>query len=185
MFPASTALARRSVLAISAAGVFGLVLLAVGTRQALPSAEAQEPVSLAPAGSTGAQARAPIGAIPTARAVLGPAAVVPLAQEPPAKLVVDPPLPDELVNGVAIIQFRTENARILAVYGPAAVAVSPRVGHLHVTVDDAPWHWAHSSTEPVIVAPLPAGPHKILIELADGNHTVLASEVVQFDVPRR
>jgi hypothetical protein len=111
--------------------------------------------------------------------------VVPLAQESPAKIVVDPPLPDELAKGVAIVQFRTENARILPVYGPAAVNVSPRVAHLHVTVDDAPWHWAHSSTEPVIVAPLPPGPHKILIELADANHTVLASEAVKFDVPRR
>jgi hypothetical protein len=124
-------------------------------------------------------------AVSTAREVVGTAAVVPLAQEPPAKIVVDPPLPEELAKGVAIVQFRTENARIMPVYGPAAVKVSPRVGHLHVTVDDVPWHWAHSSTEPVIVAPLPPGPHKILIELADANHKVLASEVVKFDVPRQ
>jgi hypothetical protein len=63
--------------------------------------------------------------------------------------------------------------------------VSPRLGHLHVTGDEAPWHWAHTSNDPVIVAPLPPGPHKILIELADADHRVLASEIVKFDVPRR
>ena len=171
MFTASTALTRRNILAASAVAVVGLVVLA-GFGRALPPSGAQEPVTSPPA-------------VPTAREVVGPAAVVPLAQEPPAKIVVDPPLPDELAKGVAIIQFRTENVRIMPVYGPAAVAVSPRVGHLHVTVDDAPWHWAHASTEPVIVAPLPPGPHKILIELADANHKVLASEVVKFEVPRR
>ena len=70
-------------------------------------------------------------------------------------------------------------------FGPAAVNVSPRLGHLHVTVDDAHWHWAHTSNDPVIVAPPPPGPHKILIELADADHQVLASEAVKFDVPRR
>jgi putative membrane protein len=36
----------------------------------------------------------------------------------------------------------------------------------------------------VIVAPLPPGPHQILIELADADHNVLAKEVVKFEVPR-
>jgi hypothetical protein len=44
---------------------------------------------------------------------------------------------------------------------------------------------AHTSNDPVIVAPLPPGPHNILIELADTNHNVLAKEVVNFEVPRR
>ena len=165
MFTALTAFARRNVLTASAAAGIGLAALA-GFGM-LPTSNAKDPA-----------------AVPTAREFVGPAAVVPLAQEPPAKLVVDPPLPGELAKGVAIVQFRTENARILPVYGPAAVTVSPRVGHLHVTVDDNPWHWAHSSGEPVIVAPLPPGPHKILLELADANHKVLASETVKFDVPR-
>lgn len=73
----------------------------------------------------------------------------------------------------------------MPVFGPAAANVSPRIGHLHVTLDDAPWHWAHTSNDPVIVAPLPPGPHNILIELADANHNVLAKEVVKFEVPRR
>ena len=53
-----------------------------------------------------------------------------------------------------------------------------------MTLDDAPWHWAHTSNDPLIVADLPPGPHKILIELADANHKVLAKEVVRFEVPR-
>lgn len=175
MFTASTVLSRRNILATAAAGAFGLFVVAAGFGRTLPSAAGQYPVS--PTSN--------MGAALTAREVVGPAAVVPLTQEPPAKIVVDSPLPGELAKGVAIVQFRTENARILPVYGPAALGVSPRVAHLHVTVDDAPWHWAHSSTETVIVAPLPPGPHKILIELADANHTVLASETVKFDVPRQ
>lgn len=165
MFTAFMAVTRRNILA-----TLGVSLVALAGFGVLSPSDAKDPSP---------------PTVPTARAIVGPAAVVPLTQEPPAKIVVDPPLPDELAKGVAIIQFRTENARIMPVYGPAAVAVSPRVGHLHVTVDDAPWHWAHSSTEPVIVAPLPPGPHKILIELADANHKVLASEAVKFEVPRR
>jgi len=69
------------------------------------------------------------------------------------------------------------------VFGPEALAVSPRIGHLHVTLDDAPWHWADTSGHPLIVADLPAGPHKILIELADANHQQLARSVVEFEVP--
>lgn len=105
------------------------------------------------------------------------------AEEPAAKLVVDPPLPGPLTKGVAIIKYRTENLQIAPVFGPAAVAVSPRLGHLHITVDNSPWHWANTSGEPVIVAELAKGPHQVLFELADANHEVLAREVVKFDVP--
>jgi hypothetical protein len=47
------------------------------------------------------------------------------------------------------------------------------------TLDAAAWHWAHTSGDPVIVAPLTSGPHKLLIELADADHKVLAQEVVK------
>ena len=61
----------------------------------------------------------------------------------------------------------------------------PRIGHLHVTVDDSPWHWADVSGQPIVVAPLTPGPHKVLIELAGANHRVIDSQTVKFDVPRR
>ena len=38
-----------------------------------------------------------------------------------------------------------ENMRIAPVFGPGALSVSPRVGHIHVTVDEAPWRWADAS----------------------------------------
>jgi Family of unknown function (DUF6130) len=31
------------------------------------------------------------------------------------------------------------------VFGEAALKVSPRLGHLHITVDDLPWLWADAS----------------------------------------
>jgi hypothetical protein len=182
MFARSIVATQRNLfLAASAAAVFGLVLLAGGSGLALPSAEVQDPGS-PPAAKPAAT---PQDKVPTAREILGPSFTVPLAQQPPAKLIIDPPLPDELAKGVAVMQYRTENLRILPVLGPAALAVSPRIGHLHVRLDDAPWGWAHTSGQELIVAGLPPGPHKILIGLADANHKVLAQGVVKVEVPRR
>jgi len=113
-----------------------------------------------------------------------PAAVVPLQSEEPApKLVVYPALAAPLARGVVIVQYRTENARIIPVFGQAAVEVSPRVGHLHVTVDERPGTWAHTSGDPIIVMGLAPGPHTMRIELADPNHRILASETLAVTVP--
>jgi hypothetical protein len=106
-------------------------------------------------------------------------------EQPPAKLVVDPPVPDLLAKGLVAIQYRTENIRILPVFGPDALKVSPRIGHMHITVDDIPLVWGNTSGEPVIINSLPAGPHKIGIALTDANHKVVAQEAVKFEVPRR
>ena len=100
----------------------------------------------------------------TARDIREPAAVVPLASEPAPRIVIDPPLADPLDQGRVVIQYRADNLRIVSVFGPAALEVSPRIGHIYVTVDDAPWHWAGASGEPVILNGFPAGPHKVLIE---------------------
>lgn len=120
----------------------------------------------------------------TAKDVLGPAAVVPLTeQQPPAKIIVDPPLAGPLSRGYVFIQYRAENLRIVPVFGPNALDVSPRIGHIHVTVDDAPWHWADASGDPLILVGLPAGPHKVEIILADANHQPLDRAVIEFAVP--
>jgi hypothetical protein len=162
MFTTSTFKTRRSILTASAvAGVAALVLFATSGGQALPSADARDP-------------------IPTIEEVKSVT-----AEQSPAKLIAEPPKAEPLAAGVAIFQFRTENVQIVPVFGPAAATVSPRLGHLHVTLDDATWHWAHTSNDPLIVAPLSPGPHKILIELADADHKVLAKEVVKFEVPRQ
>ena len=68
--------------------------------------------------------------------------VVPIDNEPTPRLIVEPPLPGPLAQGVVLIPYRVENVRILPVAGPAARNVSPRVGDLHITVDDLPWLWA-------------------------------------------
>ena len=119
----------------------------------------------------------------TARDIRGPAPGVPLASEPPAKIVIDPPLADSLTHGRVVIQYRAENLRIVPVFGPNALDVSPRIGHIHVTVDDAAWRWADASGEQLIINGLPAGPHKVLIELVNANHQTLDQGVVSFVVP--
>ena len=122
----------------------------------------------------------------TAREVRGPAGVAPLAlEESAARVVVDPPIPDWLAQGRVVIQYRTENLRIVQVFGPAALDVSPRIGHLHVTVDEAPWHWVDASGEPLTIVGLAPGPHSVLIELADANHKILDKNVVEFMIPAR
>ena len=71
----------------------------------------------------------------TAKDTCRPTPVIPLtSKEPPAKIVTYPPLAEPLASrGVAIIQYCTENLHLVPVFGPNALAVSPRVGHIHVT----------------------------------------------------
>ena len=115
----------------------------------------------------------------------GPTAVIPLAgEEPPAKIITYPPLAEPLASrGVAIIQYCTQNLHLVPVFGANALTVSPRVGHLHVTVDDSSWVWADASGNPIILMGLLPGPHKVLIELADANHRILDRSLVTFVVP--
>jgi hypothetical protein len=107
--------------------------------------------------------------------------------EPPAKLIVDPPIPEQLAQGRVFIQYRTENLRILAVFGNAALAVSPRVGHLHYFVDGQSWPIVDTSGETVVLVGLPPGSHKVRFELADATHKAIpgASQVVEFTVPQK
>ncbi len=109
---------------------------------------------------------------------------VQIENEPPAELFVDQPLQGPLARGAVIIPYRTKHFRILPVFGTNAVGVSPRTGHLHVSVDDLPWRWADAGGNgAVVVNGLPAGPHKILIELATPVHGVLTGKTVSFVIP--
>lgn len=116
-----------------------------------------------------------------------PAAVIPLASsEPPAKIVIDPPLPDPLAfRGVVIIQYCALNLHFVPVFGPDALAVSPRIGHIHVSVDDAPWVFAMAGGDPIILQGLPPGPHKVHIDLVDANRHPLDHGDVSFVVPEK
>ena len=53
-----------------------------------------------------------------------------------------------------------------------------------MTVDDAAWRWADASGEQLIINGLPAGPHKVLVELADPTHTVIDSKTVDLVIAR-
>ena len=134
--------------------------------------------------STGAHAKAATG---TAKEVRGATPYIELKNEPAPKLIVDQPLPDLLAQGVVWIQWRAENVHILPVFGKGALSASPRIGHLHVHVDDLPWWWADpSNVNTIDLAGMPPGPHKILIELVDANHEVFPgqSQTVTFTVAK-
>ena len=125
----------------------------------------------------------------SARDVRGPTPYLAIENEPPPKLIVDPPLAAGLPQGIVWIQYRVENVRILQVFGSSAVNISPRVGHLHIRVDDLPWLWADASDNNTVdIAGLPPGQHKVKIELVDANHNVFSgcascSQTVTFTIP--
>jgi len=122
----------------------------------------------------------------SAKQVRGVTPYVEIKNEPPPKLIVDPPLPEGLALGLVWIQYRVENMRILPVFGEGATNVSPRVGHLHVTVDDLSWWWADASDNNTIdIAGLPVGQHKVRIELVDANHRIVPGQTktVSFKLP--
>ena len=119
----------------------------------------------------------------SARAIRGPTPLIAVDNEPAPVLIVDPPLAEPLSRGQVFIQYRTENLRIMPVFGEGALRVSPRIGHIHVTVDDAAWHFVDASGETLIVVGLKPGPHTILLELADPTHKVIAANTVRFEVP--
>jgi len=111
-----------------------------------------------------------------------PAIAKPVSQERP-QLIVSSPLAEALARGLLVVQYRAENLRIVPVYGAGALEVIPRVGHVHVTLDDAHWHWVDASGE-LIIQSLTPGPHTLLIELADPTHRVIDSRTVRFEIPR-
>jgi hypothetical protein len=115
----------------------------------------------------------------SARETRGASPYVAIENEPAPKLIVDPPLPQGLAQGIFWAQYRVENVRIAPVFGAGALQVSPRVGHLHINVDDLPWLWADASDNNTIdIAGLPTGQHKVKIELVDANHNPFPGQVV-------
>jgi hypothetical protein len=127
------------------------------------------------------------GASPSAREVRGASPYVAIENEPAPKLFVDPPLAAGLSQGVFWAQYRVENLRIAPVFGAGALQASPRIGHLHITVDELPWWWADASDNNTVdIAGLPPGPHKVTITLVDANHNPIPGQaaILQFTVPK-
>jgi hypothetical protein len=115
---------------------------------------------------------------------LAQSTVVPLDNEPAPKLTVEAPLPGPLAQNVVYIPYRVENLLIMPLGGSAACNLSPRVGHLHITVDDLPWSWAdYGQSSTLIPVGLQRGPHKVLIEVVDPEGVVFTKQAVLFDAP--
>jgi Family of unknown function (DUF6130) len=115
---------------------------------------------------------------------LAQSTVVPIGDEPAPKLVVEAPLAGPLARGVVFIPYRVENLRILPLGGATASKVSPRVGHLHITLDDLPWFWAdYGQSNTIILGGLPRGQHKVLIEVVDPEGNVFTGQAVTFYSP--
>jgi hypothetical protein len=122
----------------------------------------------------------------TAREIRGASPYVAIENEPAPRLIVDDPLPEGLALGVFWAQYQVENLHIAPVFGAGAVHASPRVGHLHVIVDDLPWWWADASDNNTVdIANLPPGPHKVKIQLVNANHEVFAGQTrtLAFTIP--
>lgn len=122
----------------------------------------------------------------SAKEIRGASPYIAVENEPAPKLIVDPPIPEGLAKGIFWAQFRVENVRILPVFGAGAVQASPRIGHLHITVDDLPWWWADASDNNTIdIAGLPPGEHRVKIALVDPDHNVFPGQVttLTFTVP--
>jgi hypothetical protein len=160
----------------------GIVVFATVMVLALVSASARRAGSQ---GSTGSEVKA---SVPSARDIRGASPYIEIKDEPAPRLIVDPPLPDLLDQGVVWIQWRAENVHILPVFGKGALNASPRIGHLHVHVDDLPWWWADpSNVNTIDLAGMPPGPHKVKLELVNANHEVFPgqSKTVTFTVGKR
>jgi|ERR1700741_649239 len=115
---------------------------------------------------------------------LAQSTVVDVANEPAVSLTVLPPLPGPLAKNVVFIPYRLENLRIVPVGGAAAGQISPRVGHLHIQLDDQPWQWAdYGGSNTIILVGLPRGEHKVRIEAVDPEGKPFTAQTVTFTVP--
>jgi hypothetical protein len=144
-------------------------------------------IACLPRTSPGADAdHAAAQSAPSALEIRGATPYFEIKDEPPAKLIVDEPLPDPLALGVVSIQWRVENVQIVPVFGKAALSASPRVGHLHVNVDDLPWVWADAgNVNTITLAGMPPGQHKVRIDLSNATHEIFPgqSRTVTFTIP--
>ena len=110
--------------------------------------------------------------------------VVNVDNEPAVSLTVLPPLPGPLARGVVFIPYRLENLRIVPVGGAAAGQISPRVGHLHLQLDDLPWQWAdYGASNTIILVGMPRGEHKLRVEAVDPEGKPFIARTVTFTVP--
>ncbi|WP_152681620.1 DUF6130 family protein [Chromobacterium subtsugae] len=107
------------------------------------------------------------------------------ADAPAPKLVIESPVDGQAVGNALIVRFHAEQIRLAPRYAPAGEPVPAAlrgVGHLHVYLDGAAWHWVHATPDPLVLVGLPPGPHQIHLELAAPNHQPLDARQVSFSV---
>lgn len=103
------------------------------------------------------------------------------------KLILSEPRADVLKDGYVYLPFRVENMTILPLYteihGEEATKLKPKIGHLHVMVDDNKWNWIHALTDAIYFGPLSPGAHKVRLELVDAAHSVIEVQTIEVVVP--
>jgi uncharacterized protein DUF6130 len=73
----------------------------------------------------------------TAKDVKGATPLVAVQNEAPAKLIADPPIPEQLALGRVFIQYRTENLRIRRNGGPGRIEAGSAHGQAGIGGRDA------------------------------------------------
>lgn len=94
---------------------------------------------------------------------------------------------DVLKDGYVYLPFHVENLTILPLYteihGKETTSLRPKIGHLHVMVDNNGWNWIHAIADPIYFGPLPRGAHQVKVELVDAAHQVIEVKTASIVVP--
>jgi hypothetical protein len=103
------------------------------------------------------------------------------------KLTLLPLRVDVLKDGFVYLPFKVENMTILPLYteiqGADTTKLRPKIGHLHVMVDNSGWSWIHALTDAIYFGPLSKGSHTVSIELVDAAHSVIEVQSIKVVVP--
>ncbi|MGY2374018.1 DUF6130 family protein [Pseudomonas sp. SDO524_S393] len=103
------------------------------------------------------------------------------------RLTLLPVRADVLKDGYVYLPFHVDNMTLLPLYteihGEAATSLKPKIGHLHVMVDNNGWNWIHALNDPIYFGPLKPGAHQVRIELVDAAHTVIEVQTATVVVP--
>ncbi|MFT4053797.1 MAG: DUF6130 family protein [Novosphingobium sp.] len=99
-------------------------------------------------------------------------------------LTLSAPCAEALQDRQVYIAFRVDNMAVIPLYteinGDTVTTLTPKIGHLHVTVDDAGYSWIHASNDPIYFGPVTPGTHTVRVDLVDAAHETLQTQTVRF-----
>lgn len=110
---------------------------------------------------------------------------MPLTDQPAPHLSVDAPLAEPLAIGRVVIRYRAQTLGVLPVFGSQALPLSPRIGHIPVTIDGVPWPSGGGERCAADHPGMGRGCACILIERADPTYRVIDRYSVRFVIPKR